>query len=126
MSEESRTIVFPDGLSQTLIGILASHVGRESAIGRSALVMRVRQCGYSSHERVVRECIKQLRRTGYLICAMPGIDGGYYLAANKQEFDEFDHLEFGAKIADMNETRLAMKETARQQFGDAVQLGMGL
>ena len=38
--------------------------------------------------------------------------------------EEFDRAEFGAKIADMNETRQAMREAVVKQFGDAVQLSL--
>jgi len=70
----------------------------------------------------MRECVKVLRRSGRLICSAPGEDGGYYLATTQAEFLEFDRLELGAKIADMNETRLAMIKAARAQFGDASQM----
>lgn len=72
----------------------------------------------------MRECIKYLRRSGYVICSMAGTNGGYYMASSRAEFDEFDRAEFGAKIADMNETRQAMREAVIRQFGDAVQLSL--
>jgi hypothetical protein len=53
---------------------------------------------------------------------MPGVNGGYYLAETLAEFQEFDRAEFGAKIADMNETRQALLRAARMQFGEAVQM----
>jgi predicted DNA-binding transcriptional regulator YafY len=109
-------------LRQHLIEIIAAYVGKEKAASRTLLVARCNQRGFHVSERQVRECIKYLRRDGYLVCAMPGINGGYYMASTKAEFAEFDHAEFGAKIADMNETRQAMLKAAVKQFGDAVQL----
>lgn len=115
---------YPSELRQALIEMLASYVGKEKAIGRMGLVHRCYQRGFRVSERQVRECIKYLRRNGYLICATPGKKGGYYMASTKEEFGEFDHAEFGAKIADMNETRQAMLKTATKQFGEAVQLSL--
>lgn len=117
-------IVYPVELRDHLIEILARYPGKEAAIGRQALTNRVYQRGFRVSERQVRECIKYLRRNGYLICSTAGIKGGYYMASTKAEFAEFDHDEFGAKIADMNETRQAMLKTAIKQFGDAVQMEM--
>jgi predicted DNA-binding transcriptional regulator YafY len=113
---------YPPELRQALIEMLARYVGKEKAIGRMGLVMRSYERGFRVSERQIRECIKYLRRNGYLICATPGKKGGYYMASTKAEFEEFDHAEFGAKIADMNETRQAMLKTVVRQFGEAVQL----
>lgn len=119
---KSRSTYYPPELRNHLVEILASYVGKERAIRRMGLVSRCYQRGFRVSERQIRECIKYLRRNGYLICAMPGTKGGYYMASTKDEFAEFDRAEFGAKIADMNETRQAMLKTASRQFGDAVQL----
>lgn len=112
----------PRGLTQVVLHILQGRLGRPQAIGRGALVRELqKRTGSPHHERLVRECIKQLRRKGHLICSTPGEDGGYYMAATKDEFELFDHAEFGAKIADMNETRQAMLKAARERFASAVQ-----
>jgi hypothetical protein len=113
---------YPIGLEDAILFILSYHHGRKRAIGRSGLVWVLKQQGHSVGERPMRECIKQLRRQGHLICSMPGEDGGYYLAETLAEFQKFDQEEFGAKIADMNETRQALLKAARQQFGEAVQM----
>ncbi len=117
---------YPAGLESAVLRVLADHQGRQKAIGRGHLVNILNIRGHSAHERAVRECIKQLRRQGHLICAMPGVDGGYYLAETLEEFQEFDRAEFGAKIADMNETRQALLRVAREQFGEAVQMELTL
>ena len=115
---------YPPGLEPALLFLLNFHKGRQRAIGREELVRALEKMGHPVHERAARECIKQLRRQEHLICAMPGEDGGYYLAETLAEFQEFDRAEFGAKIADMNETRQAMIKAARSQFGEAVQMGL--
>lgn len=118
---QPRTFTVPEGLESAVLAILDVHRGIENAIGRGALVWNLRMMGRAEHERVVRECIKQLRRKGHLICSVPGKHGGYYIATSKREFLEFDQDEFGAKIADMNETRQAMLKAMREQFGEAIQ-----
>ena len=112
----------PRGLEQVVLRVLITHQGRSQAISRTALVRELtKRTGNTYHERIVRECIKQLRRQGNLICSTPGEDGGYYMAASRSEFDLFDQAEFGAKIADMNETRQAMLKAARKQFDQTIQ-----
>lgn len=107
------------GIDATILRVLTAHTGRQNAIGGRALMNELSQrVGGQVHERVIRDEIKQLRRQGYLICSAPGEDGGYYMAANKAEFEEFDRIEFGAKIADMNETRQALLKAARVQFAE--------
>ncbi len=113
---------YPEGLEKAILEVLNFHEGRDQAIGRGELVAILERRGYQRTERTMREAIKQLRRRGHLICAMPGEDGGYYLAASLEEFEEFDRLEFGAKIADMSETRQAMCQAARRKFGEGYQM----
>lgn len=118
---------FPEGLSDCLVDILVPCVGKKSAVGRSNLVELCHNEGFETiTERQIRECIKYLRRNGHLICSVAGINGGYYMAASKEEFEEFDRLEFGAKIADMNETRQAMLKTADAQFSEFMQAEMAI
>jgi DNA-binding transcriptional regulator PaaX len=114
----------PVGLDGELVRILSGHVGYPNAIGRGKLVEIIRLAGKDVNERVVRQAIHDLRRAGYLICSAPGEDGGYYMAGNLDEFDDFIARELHPKAMDMLETEKAMKESARQQFGEAVQLGM--
>lgn len=97
------------------------HRGRERAINRRQLVAALAQRGQRVHERVLRECIKQLRRKGALICSAPGEDGGYWLAASRQEYLEFRQAEYAAKIADMSETMRAMDIAAQQAFTTTTQ-----
>ena len=58
----------------------------------------------------------------WLICSAPGEDGGYYLAATREEFNEFCDRELHPKAMDMLETESAMKAAARRMWGDAVQM----
>lgn len=114
----------PLGLDRAVLRVLSMHIGREQAVGREELVQVVASLGFPAHERQVREVIKDLRRRGELICSAAGEDGGYYLAASREEFEEFAQAEFGAKIADMSQTLGAMRQAADSAFGQGMQLGL--
>jgi hypothetical protein len=107
----------PAGLDRSILRILSFHVGCSNTIGRTALVAALRDHGYRVSERQARAQISQLRKAGHLICSAPGEDGGYYLPANDQEFDDFVRTEYLAKITDMQETLSAMKKAAEKQWG---------
>jgi DNA-binding transcriptional regulator PaaX len=107
-----------DGAERAIYAVVSQY-SREQPIGRGELVRKVARLGYELPERVVREAIKQMRRNGYLICATAGTNGGYYVARDLAEVEEFGRLEYIAKIADMSETW-----TATEQFGAAYQVGL--
>lgn len=112
----------PEGLDAAVLCVFEQHIGKKRVISRTGLVWKLAGMGLRAEERSVRECIKQLRRVGHLICSMPGSGGGYYMAENKAEFDEFIQAEFDAKIHDMSLTRNAMSAAARVHFGEGVQM----
>lgn len=119
----------PKGLEQAVLTALSARVGVQNAIGRQSLTSACVRQGVQASERQVRETIKTLRRKGVLICSMAGVDGGYYLPANKEEYEMFRKLEFAGKIKDMSETMRAMDEAAGRAWGGgqpAEQLRMGL
>ncbi len=107
----------PAGLDRAILRILSFHVGRGRPIGRNALVRELRIMGFDVHERAARACISQMRKAGTLICSAPGDDGGYFLPANAEEFSDFVHQEYLAKITDMQETLAAMKKAAEKTWG---------
>ena len=111
----------PPGLDRALLRILEYHKGKLAAIGGQDLTERVPSAGFLTDQRSVREAIKELRRAGHLICSTPGTAGGDYLAIDAAEFDEFAGQEFEAKIADMAETLKAMRQAAKEKFGQGVQ-----
>lgn len=105
-------------LCRSVLEVLAHHVGRNFLISRNDLVLKLRRHGHNNiDERPVRDAIKQLRRKGYLICAVAGTGGGYYLATTRREYDDFRQAEYAAKIADMSETMRAMDKAADIKFG---------
>jgi len=119
MSDQTK---YPPEMEAALLAIFERHVGKKNSILRGPLLWKLTTMQVHSNERAMRECIKQLRRKGHLICSLPGADGGYYYAENQAEYEEFDRLEFGAKIADMNATRQAMQAAAQRIFSEAVQM----
>lgn len=115
----------PHGLDRIVLRTVSRYTAARP-ISRGELVAAVAMMGFHAKERQVRETIKTLRRQGHLICSMPGNDGGYYMAKNRQEYEDFRRAEYAAKIADMAETMRAMDAAAREKFGDGVQIGLGL
>lgn len=114
----------PTGLEGDLLRILHCHHGKDRKIGGAALLAQVRLSGVKVSERVFRYAIHELRRDGYLICSMPGEDGGYWIASSLDEFTEFIDQEIHPKAMDLLETEKVMRQAARQQFGEAVQLSL--
>jgi hypothetical protein len=116
--------LIPYGLAHAALRVLGFHTGRADAVGRFELLEALVKMGFDANERQLRRCIHDLRRKGHLICSAPGEDGGYYLAADLAEFREFCERELHPKAIDLLETESAMKESARQKFGEAVQARM--
>lgn len=110
------------GLVRAALSVLRFHVGKDMAIEKPDLVGDLRKMGfggdnsYATFERKIREAIHELRNDGHLVCSSSG-DGGYYLAADWQEFEEFAQVEYRSKIIDMSETLKAMESGAAKRLG---------
>jgi hypothetical protein len=63
--------------------------------------------------------VAELRKLGHLVCSSSG-DGGYYLARDLGEYNEFSQVEYRSKIIDMAETLRAMDQAAGKRFGGDV------
>ena len=113
---------YPPELEAALLAVFERHVGKKNKILGNSLLWKLTTMQVHTNERSMRECIKQLRRKGHLICALPGVEGGYYYAETLQEYQEFDKAEFTAKIMDMLATRRAMKLAARRVFSEVHQM----
>lgn len=110
----------PPGLDRAILRVLTPYTVMRT-ISRGDLIFNCGRLGFRASERQVREVIKQLRRRKHLICSTAQ-EGGYYMAATRQEYDEFMRI-YAALIFSMMETKTAMDEAARQQFGDGYQMG---
>ena len=118
---EKLIATMPFGLDRILLRILSFHNGREHAIGRGEVVQALKSHGFDVDERQAREAIHDLRRKGNLICSAPGKGGGYYLAESHKDVREFFKRELHPKAMDLLETEKAMREAAKQKFGEAIQ-----
>ena len=67
----------------------------------------------NSFERVVRLCIRELRREGYPIVSESG--KGYKWPANRQEAEK-TIAEFRSRARDLNETANTMEQSANELF----------
>lgn len=114
-------IQVPKEVEERIAAILQNHIGQENSIGRTPLVALVCKTQPGTSERVVRQAIHNLRRDGQLICSMPGVNGGYYLAANKAESKEFREREIRSRALDLLETDKVMFAAEVRKFGEAIQ-----
>jgi hypothetical protein len=109
----------PAGLDRALLRVLSFHVGRTRAIGRQALVRELKiSHGIDAHERVVRDCINQMRHQGVKICSTGGEGGGYWMAANPEELEEYLEREVHPRAMDLLEQEQALREAARMEWGE--------
>ena len=104
----------PEGLFRAVLNTLANHIGREKAIRRRDLVLLLspllrQKYKPSRYDRSVRLAINQLRKQGYPICSTGGPNGGYFIAANREELEEYLQLEIHARAMDL----LAQEQSMR-------------
>lgn len=111
----------PEGLDRALLRVLSFHVGRQNAIVKGDILRDLALHGYRVNERTFRAQVNQLRKDGYLICSAANDPVGYYLPGSAEEFEDFVHQEYLAKIADMQEVLSAMQKSARQQWQQPAQ-----
>ena len=117
------------GLDRAVLRCLEKREGAILSIQKDEMIGMLHQIGYgnklkySTFERQVRQCVTDLRKRGYLICSSSG-DTGYYLAANRAEYDEFVTREYEGRIKDMQETVAAMDNEAKVRWGTGLQMGL--
>lgn len=110
------------GLVRATLRALSFHIGKENTIKRLDLAEDLRRMGFGSDlvpltfDRHMRAAIAELRKDGHLVCSSSG-DGGYYLARDRAEYNEFAQVEYRSKITDMAETLRAMDQAAARRFG---------
>lgn len=96
----------------------------EYPLDREELAGRLRWRGLlkSRDDRLMRKAIEDLRKRGFLICHRKGSDGGYYMAANKAEYEDFRSREYKSRIVSLADTLRMMDKSAELQFGEEIQL----
>jgi len=115
-------IEYPPGLEREVLRILSKRIGRENAYNRFELLGMVRLMPGLERvdERQVRAAINELRKNKALICSTGGTGGGYWMAANYDEIDEYLRREVYARISDLNEQAQAMKSGAIEKWGEEI------
>jgi hypothetical protein len=115
---ESMVSELDPGLERAVLRKLSFHVGRDNAVSRQELTKSVHLMGYRVDERAVRLVINQLRKQGVPICATGGHQGGYWMAADWQELEEFLDREHRARIKDLSEQVTALTRAGRERWGE--------
>lgn len=117
------------GLDRAVLRCLEKRVGEAKAVQKPELLFDLNRMGFGSRlsretfERQVRRAIVELRNQGQLICSNSG-GGGYYLAADLAEFDEFIEREYRGRIRDLQATVDVMTRAATDRWGNGVQMGL--
>jgi hypothetical protein len=108
----------PYSVYQAMLKVLDFHVGRSNAISRADLVTAIAQHGFRISEREARQCINDLRKDGHPICSTGGEGGGYWMAANWDELNEYLEREVISRISDLSDQARALRKAARQRWGE--------
>lgn len=110
----------PAALIAAVRNVLNMHVGRSQAIPRPELLRQVRlRC--ATDDRKLRQVINHLRKTGVLILSTGGESGGYWLAADADEAEEFIQAEFISRARDLQEQAKAMRQAIEDQWPQKIQ-----
>jgi hypothetical protein len=123
------SLELPAGLERAVARVLEFHIGRERAIGRSDLVYALGQSGFKVSEREARQAINELRKEGCPICSTGGVEGGYWLAADWKELQEYLERELHSRAMDLLEQESALRSAAEKVWGrysPEKQIGMGI
>jgi len=107
----------PAGLDRAMLRVLSFHIGHGNVISRGRLVAELANCGFQVHEREARACINLLRKDGIAICSTGGGEGGYWLAADQDELEEFIQKEMDSRAMDLLEQARAMRAAAEKRWG---------
>ncbi|MBN1535168.1 MAG: hypothetical protein JW908_00445 [Anaerolineales bacterium] len=119
----------PPGLDRAILRILAFYKGRRHTIGRKQLIYELKIVGFDVHERAIRACINQLRKDGHTICSTGGPDGGYYMAADWNELNEYLEREVHGRAMDLLEQEKALRAAGEKTWGalsPEKQMGLGV
>ena len=106
----------PPGLDRAVMGCLRWYIGKDNAISRADLLDQVSQ-HIPIQDRQLRLAIHELRLSGVMICSSGGVGGGYYIAADWSELQEYLDREVRSRALDLFEQEKALKLAAEKQWG---------
>ena len=116
----------PSELTPIEKGVLWALTDRriELPLSRTVLAgyLRYSNLLLSRDDRQMRQAIENLRKNGCLICHRKGKRGGYYMAANKAEYEDFRAREYKSRIVSLADTLRKMDKAAEEKFGEEIQL----
>ena len=107
----------PPGLDRAVLRVLGFHPGREAAISRADLLRELANHGFRVPDRAARATINQLRKLGNPICSAGGEGGGYYMARDWKELDEFIEREMHSRAMDLLEQEKALRKEGERRWG---------
>ena len=107
----------PASLDRAMLRVLDFRIGRNNAISRVKLLLELGRSGFVVDEREARICINQLRKKGVQICSTGGKRGGYWMAADQEELEEWIQNESEARLKDFGEQIRAMRAAADKRWG---------
>jgi hypothetical protein len=98
--------------------VLKFHTGRKNAVSRPAMLTYLKQLGFNlKDDRPMRAAINLLRKQGIEICSAGGENGGYWLAADHEELEEYIQRELHPRAMDLLEQEKALKAEAEKRWG---------
>ena len=117
----------PEGLCANILAILSAHTGREHALPRwllrHAIDPRYAGAGNSTTiDRRIRLAINQLRKAGYPICSTGGVNGGYFMARDQKELEEYIEIELHSRAIDLLTQETALRAGASRTWGPQLKL----
>ena len=114
---EDSTKDMPSGIDRTILGILMYHVGKENAISRDELLVKSK-LSWDISDRGLRDQINSLKKSEFLICSTGGVGGGYYLAQNWDELEDYIGHELLSRIKDLSEQRKSLQLGGKKLWGE--------
>lgn len=105
---------------------MSGHTGQKNRLSRAQLLRKVRSWGADLTDRSLRKTINELRKEGSLICSAGGARGGYWMAEDWNELRSFLNSEIRPRAMDLLETEKALKNAARDRWGEGFQMQLEL
>lgn len=108
----------PEGLDRKVLIIIKFHEGRENAIVKGDFLSDLARMGFPhTDERDFRLSINLLRKAGVPICSTGGQGGGYWLAKDQEEVEEWIKREPLARMKDLSDQVNAIRAAAEKRWG---------